>query len=164
MRADRALAICLIASGIVVAGSTTSLAVDNPPFVRITTADVHWQNLPGGHGVQFATLLGDPSKAGGVYVIRVKFPPHLMDSPHWHPHDRYVTVLQGTWYAGTGDTFDLARAVPLKPGSFMFHPAKATHWDGSAGDETVIVQIMGEGPGTATQVDPKQPDWIEVHR
>jgi hypothetical protein len=56
-----------------------------------------------------------------------------MDSPHWHPHDRYVTVLQGTWYTGTGDTFDAARAVPLKPGS-------------------------------TTQVDPKQPDWIEVHR
>jgi hypothetical protein len=113
--------------------------------------------------VQIATLLGDPSKSG-IYVIRVKFPPHLMDSPHWHPHDRYVTVLQGTWYTGTGDTFDPARAIPLKPGSLMFHPAKGTHWDGSAGDEPVIVQITGEGPATTTQVDPKQPDWIEVHR
>jgi quercetin dioxygenase-like cupin family protein len=164
VKANRVLAACLIASGIVVGDSTSSLAVDNPPFVRITPAEVHWQDLPDGHGVQMATLLGDPSKAGGTYVIRVKFPPHLMDSPHWHPHDRYVTVLQGTWYTGTGDTFDPARAVPLKAGSFMFHPAKASHWDGSAGDETVIVQIMGEGPGTTTQVDPKQPDWIEVHR
>jgi quercetin dioxygenase-like cupin family protein len=164
VKANRVLATCLIASGIIVGGSTSSLAVDNSPFVRITPAEVHWQDLPDGHGVQMAILLGDPSKAGGTYVIRVKFPPHLMDSPHWHPHDRYVTVLQGTWYTGTGDTFDPARAVPLKAGSLMFHPAKASHWDGSAGDETVIVQIMGEGPGTTTQVDPKQPDWIEVHR
>jgi quercetin dioxygenase-like cupin family protein len=160
---NRILALGLIASGIPVGGST-SLAVDNPPFLRITPADVHWRDLPGAHGVQIATLLGDPSKPGGLYVIRVKFPPHLMDSPHWHPHDRYVTVLQGTWYTGTGDTFDPGRAVPLQPGSFMFHPAKASHWDGSAGDQAVIVQIMGEGPGTTTQVDPNQPDWIEVHR
>lgn len=163
MKVNRALATCLIASGII-AGGSTSLAVNDPPFVRISPADVRWQDLPGGHGVQMATLLGDPSKAGGTYVIRVKFPPHLMDSPHWHPHDRYVTVLEGTWYTGTGDTFDPARAVPLKAGSLMFHPAKASHWDGAAGDEAVIVQITGEGPGTTTQVDPRRPAWIEVHR
>jgi len=64
--------------------------------------------------------------------------------------------------AGTGDGFDLARAVPLKPGSVMMHPAKASHWDGSAGNETVIVQIMGEGPATTTPIDPTQPFWIEV--
>ncbi|MGA2399504.1 MAG: cupin domain-containing protein [Steroidobacteraceae bacterium] len=162
MKAKRAWASCLITSGIIVGGST-SLAVDNPQFVRITPAEVHWRDIPGGHGAQMATLQGDPNKAG-IYVIRVKFPRHLMDSPHWHPHARYVTVLEGTWYAGTGDTFDLSRAVPLKPGSFMLHPAKAPHWDGSAGDEPVIVQIMGEGPGTTTPVDPTQPDWIEVHR
>jgi quercetin dioxygenase-like cupin family protein len=162
MNANRALATCLIASGVLVGGST-SLAVDNPAFVRITPADVHWQDVPGAHGVQMATLLGDASKPG-IYVIRAKFPPHVMSAPHWHPHERYVTVLEGTWYTGTGDTFDVARAVPLRPGSFMFHPAKATHWDGAAGDEPVIVQIMGEGPGTTTPVDPKGPAWIEVHR
>jgi quercetin dioxygenase-like cupin family protein len=85
-----------------------------------------------------------------------------MDSPHWHPNARYVTVLQGTWFAGTGDTFDAARAVPLKPGSFMMHPAKATHWDGSAGNETVIVQIIGIGPTDGGKVDAGMPDWIDV--
>ena len=162
MRANRVCATCLIASS-VIAGGSTGRAVDNPAFVRITPDEVHWQDLSDGHGVQMATLLGDPRKSG-IYVIRVKFPPHLMDSPHFHPHDRYVTVLEGTWYTGTGDTFDPARAVALKPGSVMFHPAKASHWDGSAGDEPVVVQITGEGPGTTTQIDPTQPAWIEVHR
>jgi Cupin len=97
-----------------------------------------------------------------MYVIRAKFPPHVMDVPHWHPNARYVTVLEGTWYAGTGDTFDLARAVPLPPGSVMVHPAKAAHWDGSGGAENVVVQIIGDGPGTTTQVDPGKPFWIEV--
>jgi hypothetical protein len=57
-----------------------------------------------------------------------------------------VTVLEGTWYTGTGNTFDVAKAVPLKAGSVMLHPAKAVHWDGSTGSETVIVQIIGDGP------------------
>jgi len=162
VKTDRALATCLIFSALFVDGSS-SRAADDPPFVRITPAEVRWQAIPGGHGAQMATLLGDPAKTG-MYVIRVRFPPHLMSAPHWHPHGRYVTVLEGTWYAGTGDTFDVARAVPLKPGSFMFHPAKATHWDGSAGDEPVIVQIIGEGPGTTTPVDPRQPEWMEAHR
>jgi hypothetical protein len=153
-----ALGLMLIAVG---AAALIGVAKDNPGFVRISPADVHWQDIPGAHGAQMATLLGDPDKPG-LYVVRAKFPPHVMDRPHWHPNARYVTVLQGTWYTGTGDGFDLARAVPLKPGSVMMHPAKASHWDGSAGNETVIVQIMGEGPATTTPIDPTQPFWIEV--
>jgi hypothetical protein len=145
----------------VLATATSGVAKDSPDFVRITPADIHWHDIPGGHGVQQAVLLGDPAKSG-TYVIRVRFPPYVMDVPHWHPNDRYVTVLEGTWYTGTGDTFDLARAVPLKPGSVMMHPAKATHWDGSGSAEAVVVQITGEGPGSTTQVDPSKPFWIEV--
>ena len=144
-----------------VVAAVSGVAKDSPDFVRITPADVHWRNVPGGRGVQQATLLGDPAKPG-IYVIRAKFPPYTMDVPHWHPNARYVTVLEGTWYTGTGDTFDLARAVPLKAGSVMLHPAKATHWDGSGSAETVIVQIIGEGPATTTQVDTSKPFWIEV--
>jgi hypothetical protein len=49
-------------------------------------------------------------------------------------------VIKGTWYTGTGETFDVDKAVPLTAGSYMFHPAKAVHWDG-AKDEEVIVQM-----------------------
>jgi hypothetical protein len=149
-----------IVMGVVVA-AVTVVAKDNPGFVRITPADIQWKDVPHGHGVQQAVLLGDPAKSG-IYVIRVKFPPYVMDVPHWHPNARYVTVLEGTWSTGTGDTFDLARAIPLKAGSVMMHPAKATHWDGSAGAEAVIVQIIGEGPGTTTQVDPSKTFWMDV--
>jgi hypothetical protein len=44
----------------------------------------------------------------------------------------------------------------------MMHPAKATHWDGTGSAEAVIVQIIGEGPGSTTQVDPSKPFWMEV--
>ena len=155
----RRFACCVMLTAVVAAVS--SVAKDTPEFVRITPADLHWQDVAGGRGVQQATLLGDPSKPG-IYVIRVKFPPHIMDVPHWHQNARYVTVLEGTWYTGTGDTFDFAKAVPLKPGSVMLHPARATHWDGSGGAEPVIVQIIGEGPATTTQVDATKPFWVEV--
>jgi hypothetical protein len=145
----------------VFAVAASGIANDSPNFIRITPAEVHWQDIPDGYGAQQATLVGNPDKPG-MYVVRVKFPPHVMDRPHWHPNARFVTVLEGTWYAGTGDTFDVAHAVPLPPGSFMLHPAKAVHWDGSGGNETVIVQIVGEGPGESTLVDPTKPFWIEV--
>jgi hypothetical protein len=54
--------------------------------------------------------------------------------------------------------------VPLKPGSYMMHPAKAVHWEGSAGDEEVVVQVMGYGPSGTTPEDPKQPFWVEYNK
>lgn len=156
----RARVCSLVVLGLV-AAAVSGDAKDNPHFVRITPADVLWQDVPDGHGVRQAVLLGDPAKSG-LYVVRVRFPPHIMDVPHWHPNDRYVTVLEGTWYTGTGETFDFSKAVPLKPGSVMLHPAKAAHWDGSGGSDPVVVQIIGEGPGTSIQVDPSKPFWMEV--
>jgi Cupin len=151
-------------AGLMMAGVTGVGAVapqESSEFVRISPAQIQWQDIPNAHGAQQAILLGDPAKAG-LYVIRVKFPPHVMDLPHWHSMARYVTVLAGTWVTGTGDRFDLARAVPLKPGSVMLHPANGIHWDGSGGPENVIVQITGEGPATTTPLDPAKPFWIEV--
>jgi quercetin dioxygenase-like cupin family protein len=159
MKIDRTIAAFGLAIAAVAA--VTALAQRDPGFVRVAPADIRWQTLPDSHGVQQAVLIGDPDKPG-MYVVRVKFPPYTMDVPHWHPNARYVTVLEGTWYTGTGDTFDLSRTVQLKPGSFMLHPAKGVHWDGSASNESVVVQIIGEGPGTTTQADPSKPFWMEV--
>ncbi|HEX2687931.1 MAG TPA: cupin domain-containing protein [Kofleriaceae bacterium] len=127
---------------------------DKAGFVRVTPEEVKWTDQPGYEGVKFAVVQGDPSKPG-IYVIRARFSPGTMTRPHWHPEERYVTVLSGTWYTGEGDTFDPDKTVPLKPGSFMLHPAKAHHYDG-AKDEEVIVQIIGIGPSKTTLVDPKQ--------
>jgi quercetin dioxygenase-like cupin family protein len=144
----------------------TATAAATPPtattdFLRITPAAVEWHEVPGAHGLRTATLVGDPAKPG-LYVIRIRFPPHVMSAPHFHPNARYVTVLEGTWFAGTGDVFDATRAVPLPPGSFMYHPAHAAHWDGARGDEPVVVQITGEGPADSISVDPSRDGMIEL--
>jgi quercetin dioxygenase-like cupin family protein len=151
---------CLLCVTVVV-GAPDQNAPRDAGFVRLTPEEVHWQDVPGGHGAQIATIAGDPSRAG-LYVQRVRFPPHVMDRPHWHPNDRYVTVIKGTWYTGTGATFDPTHAVPLKPGSYMLHPAKALHWDGSNSDEEVIVQVFGAGPVETVAADPRQPFWVKL--
>jgi quercetin dioxygenase-like cupin family protein len=117
---------------------------DSAGFVRIQPNQIVWRDEPGYGGLQMAVIEGDPAKPG-VYVVRVRFPPGVMTRPHRHPEDRLATVISGTWYTGTGTTFDPDRTVALSPGSFMKHPANAYHFDG-AKSETVIVQIVGVGP------------------
>jgi hypothetical protein len=130
-------------------------------FVRVLPGELHWTSVPGTPGFQTAVVLGDPSKPG-LYVIRGRFPPHVMDTPHFHDEDRYVTVVEGTWYTGTGPKFDPATAIALGTGSVMKHPARGVHWDGSNSDEPVIVQIMGMGPVRTIQNDPNAPAWVVV--
>jgi len=154
------LALCLM-SGTVLAVASDQNPAGEAAFVRLTPEQIHWQDMPDAYGGQLATIAGDPS-GHGLYVQRVRFPPHVMDRPHWHPGDRYITVIKGTWYTGTGPTFDPRRSIPLKAGSYMFHPARALHWDGSNSDEEVIVQVVGLGPVETTPADPSKPFWVKV--
>ncbi len=112
-------------------------------FIRIAPEDVRFKS-PLGIGPEQAVLFGDPSKLG-LYVIRVRFPPGAHSNPHFHSRDRHATVIKGVWWNGVGEELDFNKAVPMKAGSYVLHPANGVHWDG-AGDEEVIVQIIGEGP------------------
>ena len=85
------------------------------------------------------------SAEGGFYIIRARFKPGVMSRPHTHPTDRHVTVISGTWWAGTGKTFDPSKTTPLAAGSYMLHPANEPHFDG-AKDVEAIVEIKGIGP------------------
>lgn len=119
----------------------TGAESDAKGFVHTTPDQVKWQPS---EGTPQAVLEGDPSKPG-LYVVRVRFPPHTFSMPHWHSADRHVIVVKGTWYMGTGDKFDPATAIAMPPGSYAKHPGGAVHWDGAM-DEEVEVQIIGEGP------------------
>ncbi|MDB5460446.1 MAG: hypothetical protein JWO72_2187 [Caulobacteraceae bacterium] len=129
-------------------------------FMRIAPGAEKWFPYPGQGGrlgLQEAILYGDPSKPG-LYVIRLKFPPGLMSRPHSHPDDRLGVVLKGTWWTGTGETFDPASAQPVGVGGFMLHPHGKMHYDGAKGEE-VIVQLMGIGPSGKTAAHADQPDF-----
>ncbi|MFZ0212538.1 MAG: cupin domain-containing protein [Candidatus Acidiferrales bacterium] len=114
-------------------------------------SQIHWIDDP--IGAKTAVLLGDPSKPG-LYIVLVKWTPHHMSHPHWHPNNRYITVISGTWWVGTGTKFDPNRTVAMPAGSFVTHFAKQAHYDGAKDDEAVL-EIVGEGPATSTPAEVK---------
>ena len=98
-------------------------------------------------GSQVALLYGDPAKPG-IYVLLNKWLPGHMSKPHTHENDRFITVISGTWWVGSGDTWDPAQTTAMPAGSYVRHFAKQVHWDGAKDEETVI-QIVGIGPATS---------------
>ncbi|MGA2054925.1 MAG: cupin domain-containing protein [Bradyrhizobium sp.] len=102
-------------------------------------------------GAQNAVVVGDPSKPG-FYMVYTKWTKgNHFSRPHFHPNDRYIVVLKGTWWTGTGPKFDPEHATPMPAGTFVTHFGKQVHWDG-AKDEDAVLLIQGEGPATSTYV------------
>lgn len=105
-------------------------------------------------GAQSAVVVGDPAKPGFYMVYNKWTKGNHFSRPHFHPNDRYIVVLQGTWWVGSGPKFDPANTTPMPAGSFVTHFARQVHWDG-AKDEDAILLIMGEGPATSTAAEEK---------
>jgi quercetin dioxygenase-like cupin family protein len=98
-------------------------------------------------------VFGDPTKPG-MYVVRNTFRAGRFSNPHFHNQDRHVTIIKGTWWVSLGpdaDSGDRSKMVPMRAGSYVFHPANGHHFDG-AKDEDALVQIIGMGPVVTTQV------------
>ena len=112
--------------------------------------DIKWTK---GNGSEQAILVGDPSKPG-LYVVLTKWLPHNDSRPHFHPNDRYITVLSGTWWVNTGAKYDPAGFKPVPAGGFVVHTGKEIHYDG-AKDEECILLITGMGPATGVGAEQK---------
>jgi len=144
-----------------VLGLVTVGAAEPPEHIRKVTREADMKFNPSKlvPGVSQAVISGDPSKPGEVYVVRNRFSPNTFSPPHYHPETRYITVLKGTWWVGTGPKFDKDATTPVPAGSFVVDHPNQIHWDG-AKDEEAVVQIMGVGPSATIRVDesgrPKQ--------
>jgi quercetin dioxygenase-like cupin family protein len=158
MRYARWLAVACFATAILSPSFVARAATDEMGFVRVNAGEEDWKN-PFGVGVQVAVLQGDPGKPG-IYVLRIKWPPGIMSRPHKHPEDRHVVVLSGTWYTGTGEEFKPEKAIPMKAGGYMMHPAGAIHWDGTR-EEGAVIQVTGYGPSANNMVDPNAPQFAK---
>jgi hypothetical protein len=124
----------------------------NPAAIAYQLPDqIKWVTQP--NGAINAVLSGDPSKPG-PYIVLTKWTAHHMSRPHFHPNDRYVVVLSGTWWVGTGRKYDPDSTVPLPPGTFATHYGKQIHYDG-AKDGDVVLEIVGEGPATQVAAEDK---------
>jgi quercetin dioxygenase-like cupin family protein len=122
--------------------------------MTVTTPDMlRWISTPVAPTNRIAWVVGGAQTAGKVYVLFANYPPGGKSMPHTHPDERVVTVLSGTFYLGSGLTFDESKATELKVGSVIIVPPNVVHW-GFAKDDAVIIQEMGIGP-TATTPWPK---------
>ena len=84
----------------------------NPKAITIKLPDqIQWKRNAAGTN-EVAVFYGDPDKPG-LYVQLFKWLPGNMSRPHWHPNDRVITVIKGTWWVGTGDKFDPDSTVPI---------------------------------------------------
>jgi quercetin dioxygenase-like cupin family protein len=135
--------------------ATTTMVVGQAPAARPPVkplVDADNKRMQREQGLVSTTVFGDPNKPG-IYVIRNRFAPGVTSRPHFHDQDRFVTVIKGTWWTDEGDVFRPDKMVPIKEGGFMYHPANYHHYDGSKGDEEVVVQIMGMGPVKTVQTE-----------
>jgi mannose-6-phosphate isomerase-like protein (cupin superfamily) len=118
----------------------------------IRPADVKWGAAPASlpSGAQGAVLQGDPAKAG-PFTLRLKLPDGYRIPPHYHPAIEHITVLQGTFVLGTGETAASGAETPLEAGSFAFMAAGMRHFVRARGE--TIVQLHGTGPWGITYVN-----------
>ena len=137
MRAARIALLCLIAT------LPLCAQLDPATLTHQQLAELPWKNT--GQREQI-TIFGDPTKEG-LYGVVLRWPPGTGTMPHTHPNDRFVAILKGTWWVGTGTNYDMSKTVPMKAGTFLTHTANRPHFDG-AKDEEVILYVVGMGPGT----------------
>jgi len=134
--------------------SIGSAAELNPAAVTYKLPDqIPWSPVDA-RGGQNAVVVGDPSKPG-FYMVYTKWTKgNHFSRPHFHPNDRYITVLSGTWWVGSGTKYDPDAMVPMPAGSYVVDLAKQPHYDG-AKDEMALIEIVGEGPATITSAEQK---------
>ena len=136
------VAVTLAAASLWIASPRGAQAVDVDRGSRDYTLpdQIEWRNTENG---RTANLYGDPSKPG-LYAYIVKRGPNMWSMPHFHDNDVFVTVLEGTLWAGTGK-FDPQRTVPLKAGSFVRDVARGIHFEGTK-DDGAALYFVGIGP------------------
>ena len=132
--------------------AVVSAADLNPAAIMITPPkDIKW--VEGAGGAANAILAGDPNKPG-IYVELTKWHGGHMSRPHFHQNDRFIYVISGTWWVGTGTKYDPDSTKPVQAGSYVTHYAKQIHYDGSKEGDTVL-EIVGMGPATSTPAEVK---------
>ena len=147
----RRFALSLLPFGALVLFGAPKVSDLNPAAIKVTMPDkIPWVENEKAGSAQ-AVVLGDPSKPG-LYIVLTKWHAGHMSRPHFHPNDRYITVLSGTWRVGTGSKYDPASTVPLPAGSFVVHTGKQIHYDG-AKDGDAVLQILGMGPADSTAAE-----------
>lgn len=113
--------------------------------IMLNQKELQWQDGPASlpKGSRVALLEGDPSKEG-PFTLRLQIPANYRIQPHWHPAIEHVTVIEGSFYMGTGERMDMNKATELTAGGFAVMPIKYVHYAYTIKGATI--QLHGIGP------------------
>ena|SRR5687767_2780156 len=128
-------------------------AMAQTQMTRVMSDALEWKDNPAfPKGVKVATLVGDPTKTGGVVVLRIKFPPNFQMPPHTHPYSEVVTIISGSVGSSHGEKFEKKGGL-MNPGALWVYPAKHPHyaWTEKKG---AILQVQFTGPGGIDYINP----------
>jgi len=141
----------LVLIGSVIAAEMTPAPL-NPAAINIQLPkDIKWKESESGSATY--VVAGDPNKPG-FYAVLTKWHAGHSSRPHFHQNDRFIQVLSGTWWVGTGAKYDPDHTTPVPTGSFVTHYGKQIHYDGAKEGDTVLL-IMGQGPAASTPAEVK---------
>src|SRR5438477_3417885 len=118
-----------LALGLFLTAGAVLVADVNPAAISFKLPqNIRWVDSPAGSSTY--VVAGDPAKPG-LYIVLTKWSPHHMSRPHFHPNDRYITVLSGVWWVGTGNKYDPDSTVPLPAGSVATNDGNEIHYEGA---------------------------------
>jgi ChrR-like protein with cupin domain len=133
-------------------GASRAADLDPKAVTYIPLDKIQWKENAAGTNAN-AMLYGDLSKPG-PYAYFVKWKEGNMSRPHFHPNDRFIAVLSGTWWVGTGPKFDPDATVPMPAGTYVVHYGKGIHYDGAKQGDAILL-IHGLGPAISTPAEQK---------
>jgi quercetin dioxygenase-like cupin family protein len=147
-------ALLLTASSLSAQDRVTPAGASEKPHAIVAMPDaIKWAPAPPilPTGAKIAVLEGDPAKAG-AFTLRLSLPAGYRIPPHFHPVTEHVTVIDGTFYVGMGESFDPAKVTALPTGTFAALEPGVRHFAYTKGATTI--QLHGVGPWGLTYVNP----------
>ena len=143
----RKICLTLALSSVLIAN--TALHAEESPISKyaplaISLSDIQWGQAGGGNGfpvgVQSARQGTDPVTGGITYYA--KFPAGSHFDMHWHTHDEFVVVVQGSVTIVLGE-----ESHAVSAGSYIVIPGKLNHsWDVPEGAEDAVIVVRRGGP------------------
>lgn len=129
--------LCIASSGAALAQAHCS-ATNHP-------GEPDWRTPHGAtDGRERAVLFGDPDAGSPFWTYRLRTIRPIQVQAHTHPVDEYITVLEGTWFFGIGESYEAAGLKKYVVGGFVHIPAGTPHFV-ATGENITVIQSSGSG-------------------
>lgn len=124
---------------------------------------IMWEAAPRGMPIgSKAKLINGNPKIPSFFTLRHKISADWKVMPHFHPSDEYITVIHGSCFLGTGETFDEERATELPVGALSIMPAGTVHFFFTK--QVCEIQVQAMGPQKIIYLDANDDPRQEVNK